>query len=42
MTWVEFDPLRSKHEIYMFFIFIAPVFKDFSKVELADYLMSCD
>lgn len=39
MTGVEFDPLRCKHEVNMFFVFVAPEFENFSKVELADYFV---
>jgi len=40
MTGVEFDPLRSKHEVNMFLVFVTPEFENFSKVELANNFVS--
>ena len=39
MRRIESDPRGCKHEIDVSIIFVAPVFEDFLKVELADYLV---
>ena len=40
MTWIEFDPLWSKHKVNMFFVFVAPELEHFSKIKLTNNLVS--
>ena len=42
MARVEFYPLWSQHEVNVAIIFVSPELKNFSKIELADDLMSGD
>jgi hypothetical protein len=39
MRRIESDPRRCKHEVNVSIVFVAPVFEDFLKVELADNLV---